>query len=126
MIVTPASDKVRTGNLFQLAATGVYSDGSTQNVTSFASWSSSATTIATVNAGLLTGIAAGTVTITAATGGVTSSAVTVQVGTPADFYVATNGNASWSATLFTPNSPNTDHPFAPLPTPQSAVTRFLP
>ncbi len=110
--VTPGSSLVTAGNTVQLTATGTYSDGSTQNVTSFASWSSSATTIATVNSGLLTGVSAGSVTVTASASGVTSPAASVQVGTPADFYVATNGNDSWSGTLFTPNSTNTDGPFA--------------
>jgi hypothetical protein len=123
--VTPSSSLVTTGNSVQLAATGIYSDGSTQNVTSAAFWSASASTIATATAGLVTGIADGAVTVTASEAGITSNAVTVEVGTPADYYVATNGNDSWSGTLFTPNSGNTDGPFATIGKAQSAVQSLL-
>jgi len=123
--VTPGSSLVTTGNSVQLTATAGYSDGSTQNVTSSATWSTSVSTIATVNAGLLTGIAGGTVTVTASASGITSTAVTVQVGIPSDFYVATNGSDSWSGTLFTPNSANTDGPFATVGKAQSTVQTLL-
>ena len=123
--VTPNSTLVKTGNSVQLTATGIYSDGSTQNLTSAASWSTSASNTATANAGLVTGIADGTATITASEAGITSAAATVQVGTPADFYVATNGNDSWSGTLFTPNSGNTDGPFATIAKAQSAVQSLI-
>ena len=39
----------------------------------------------------------------------------------ADFYVATNGNDSWSGTLEAPNSENTDGPFASIERAQKAV-----
>jgi uncharacterized protein YjdB len=123
--VTPGSSLVTTGNSVQLTATGLYSDGSTQNVTSSALWSASPSGLATVTAGLLTGISAGTVTVTASAGGITSSGVTVLVGVPADFYVATNGNDFWSGTLFAPNSTNTDGPFATIGKAQSAVQNLL-
>ncbi len=58
----------------QFTATGTYSDGSTQDVTSEVAWSSSNTAVATINAsGLATAIAAGSTTITAAMSGVTSN-----------------------------------------------------
>jgi hypothetical protein len=125
IIVTPASIVVTAGNSAQLTATAYYSDGSTQNVTSSASWLASPSTIAVVNAGLLTGSSAGTATVTASANGVTSGAATVQVGSPADFYVAINGNDSWSGTLFTPNSANTDGPFATIAKAQSALQNLL-
>ena len=81
--------------------------------------------IATVNAGLLAAISPGTVTVTAAAAGITSAAATVQVGSSADFYVATNGSDAWSGTLFTPNSTNTDGPFATIGKAQSAVQNLL-
>ncbi len=54
------------GASVQFTATAVYSDGTTQDVTSAAAWATSDSTIATVTAaGLVTGIADGTVSITA-------------------------------------------------------------
>ena len=49
----------------QMVATGTYSDGTTADLTSTAVWSSSSTSIATVSAGVVTGVALGTATITA-------------------------------------------------------------
>jgi uncharacterized protein YjdB len=53
----------------QLTATGVFSDGSTQDLKSTVSWTSSAVAIATVEpSGLVKGQAVGTATITATQG----------------------------------------------------------
>jgi uncharacterized protein YjdB len=50
----------------QFAAIAMYSDGSTRDVTSTATWATSDSTIATVTAtGVVTGVGDGTVTITA-------------------------------------------------------------
>ena len=67
-----------------LHATGTYSDNSTQDLTNTVSWSSSNSAIATVSnssgsQGLATGIAPGTVTITAVLVGIQGTAtLTVQ------------------------------------------------
>lgn len=53
----------------QLTALAVFSDGTTSDVTSSASWSSSAPSKATVTAGLVHGVAAGAATVTASSGG---------------------------------------------------------
>jgi len=72
--VTPANSSVPFGNTQQFAATGTYSDGSTQDLTSTATWTSSMAAVATINsAGLATSVAQGTTTITASFGGFTSS-----------------------------------------------------
>ncbi len=78
--VTPTSATITAGAAQQFAATGTYSDGSTQNLTSQVTWTSSNTAVAAVNAsGLATGLSAGTTTISAAQGGVNgSSTLTVQ------------------------------------------------
>jgi len=68
----------------QFAATGTFSDGSTQDVTLNAHWSSSSASVATIAnapsvAGLANCIAVGTSTITANSGGTTgTAALTVQ------------------------------------------------
>ena len=67
--VTPASPTVTAGNVQQFTATGTYSDMSTQNLTSVATWTSSVGTVATVNtSGLATAIAGGQTNIQAAVG----------------------------------------------------------
>jgi hypothetical protein len=88
--VTPASPTNSAGASQQFVATGIYSDGSSQDLTSQATWSSSNIAVATVSAG---GVAAalvpGTAKITAALGPVSGSALlTVQ---PATFGIYGNG-----------------------------------
>ncbi len=53
------------GATSRFTATVAYSDGSTRDVTSLATWTSSNSAVATVAAGLVTGIASGAVTISA-------------------------------------------------------------
>jgi hypothetical protein len=73
--VTPASPSIAKGLTKQFTATGTYSDGSTQNLTSQAAWQSATPATATITgAGLATGVAVGTSAITASLDGVTSPA----------------------------------------------------
>ena len=82
--VTPTSPTIASGTAIQFTAVATYSDGSTQNVTALATWTSSDLAVATVSntagsQGLSTAIAAGTSTITATYTGVTGTAtITVQ------------------------------------------------
>ncbi len=82
--IMPASISLVAGATQQFTATGTYSDGSTQNLTSSVTWTSSSTAIASINAaGLGTAASAGSATITAADAGVSSTAnltVTAPVG----------------------------------------------
>ena len=56
--VTPASVSIPVGTTRQLAATGVFSDGSTQDLTTSATWEAAPAAVATINAGgLATGVA---------------------------------------------------------------------
>lgn len=72
--ITPISPSIAIGTTQQLTATGVYSDGSTADLTNLASWTSSNTAIATVDStGLLTGIAEGSATISAQFDGITGT-----------------------------------------------------
>ncbi len=73
--VTPNAPSVAAGNAQQFTATGTYSNGTTQNVTSTSTWTSSANSVATItNGGLATGVAPGTATITATSGAISGSA----------------------------------------------------
>ena len=72
--VTPASPSIVSGVTQQFAATGTYSDGSTQNLTSSVTWTSSNTAVATINtSGLATAVSAGNTTIQAALASITGS-----------------------------------------------------
>lgn len=77
--VTPSSASIAVGATQQFTATATYSDGSTGNVSSQASWSSSNDSAATVNSsGLATGAGAGSANITASLSGVSGkSSLTV-------------------------------------------------
>jgi len=80
--ITLAQATVADGLTDQLTATGKYSDGSSQNLTASVTWTSSATNVATVSAGLVMTLAQGTTEITGSLSGVTSPPVTVTVGAP--------------------------------------------
>jgi hypothetical protein len=125
--IVPSASSINLGATQQLTATGVFSDGTTQDYTNTVTWSSSAANVATVSgSGLATGEGVGSAAITATSDkvsgftllGVTSGA---PGGANADFYVATNGNDAWSGTLATPNPGNTDGPFASLDRARQAV-----
>ena len=74
--VNPNPELLTVGGTIQFTAIGVFSDNSVQDLTNTATWSSSNTTIASVNVtGLVTGVkAGGPVTIQAAQAGVVGSA----------------------------------------------------
>jgi uncharacterized protein YjdB len=72
--VTPAAQSVLVNATQQFTATGTYSDSSHADISSTVTWSSSDTTLATINAaGLATGVAAGNVTVQAAQGSIHGS-----------------------------------------------------
>lgn len=77
--VTPTTASVAKNGTVPLVATGTFSDGTAQNVTGSADWNSSNPGIASVGAGSVRGLAAGSTQITAAIGGVTSPVVTLTV-----------------------------------------------
>ncbi len=81
--LAPSSAQLVLGAPVQFTATGTLSGGGTEDLTDSVQWSSSNTALATVNAtGLVSGIAAGTLVITAASGPTAASAtVTVAVST---------------------------------------------
>lgn len=72
--ISPTSSSIQVGQQQQFTETAHYSNGTTTNVTTSATWSSSNTLLATVSGGLATGKAAGTVTITGVFSGKTATA----------------------------------------------------
>jgi Bacterial Ig-like domain (group 2) len=87
LAVAPTSATIVQGTTQQISATGTFDDGSTQNLTGSATWTSSATAVATVsNGGLVTAASSisnppGTAIITATSGTLTAtSTITVNTG----------------------------------------------
>jgi len=78
--VTPTSAVIVLGNSQPFTATGNFSDGTTENLTTQVAWSSSDVNVATIGpSGLAISAGTGTTTITAAMNGVSGTAVlTVQ------------------------------------------------
>ena len=77
--VTPAAPSIAAGQTRQFAAMGTYNDKSIANITSIVTWTSSNVATATIqttgkaNPGLATGLAAGTITITATLGTISAT-----------------------------------------------------
>ncbi len=69
--IVPPSSSVGKGQAIQLTASGTFTDGSTKDISTSVTWVSSTPGVAAVSAtGLVTGIAAGTSSITATSGSV--------------------------------------------------------
>lgn len=81
-VAVAGTSPIPSGQSAQYTATATFSNGSTQNVTSSSTWSSSNTAVVTVNAGLVTAVAAGSADVRATYQGITG-ARTVQVSTAA-------------------------------------------
>src|SRR5208283_4514470 len=72
--VTPSNPSLAAGQQQQFTATGTFANGSHQNLTSTAAWTSSAPSIATISSsGLATALAAGSTTIQAVAGSINTS-----------------------------------------------------
>ena len=74
--VTPADPSIADGTTQQFTATGLYTDASTQDLTTEVTWASSDDAVATVSnaadsKGLATAVGLGTATVSATSGGVT-------------------------------------------------------
>ncbi|MGA3048225.1 MAG: LamG-like jellyroll fold domain-containing protein [Terracidiphilus sp.] len=105
--VTPANPSLFSGSMQQFDALGMYSDGSTQDLTTSVAWTSSNTSAATITgSGLATAIAAGGTTIQASTGAiVATTALTVNTPvlvsvavSPASFTTTVGGSLQFTVT----------------------------
>jgi|SRR5579871_705377 len=81
IVVGPQSSSLTPNHSVQLSATGTFTDGSTQDVSSTVAWSSTPGNIVTVNGGLATAKSLGTATVTATSNNLSASA-TVAVVAP--------------------------------------------
>jgi hypothetical protein len=98
MALTPANSSIAIGGTQQFTAAGSYTDGSTNNLTTSATWSSSKGSVAAVSSasgsqGLATGAAQGSTTISAAVGAI-KGLTTLTVLTNTTAVVASNNNPS--------------------------------
>lgn len=81
--VSPTSSNLPLGETMQLSATGTFTDGTTQDLTTTAEWTSSSPAVAGLRgAGLITGLAVGAADV-AATSGTVSGATNLTVSTAA-------------------------------------------
>jgi uncharacterized protein YjdB len=76
--VSPSATSIAPGAIQQFTATGKYSDSSSKDLTASAQWKTSDSSIASVAAGKVTAVGAGTVMVTATSGKLSASA-TLQV-----------------------------------------------
>src|SRR5207247_940077 len=81
--VSPTNPSLPKGTSLPLTATGVFSDGSTQDITSQVTWSSSSAAIAAVSfGGVVSGLSTGSATVSASRSGIAgSTTVTVTAAT---------------------------------------------
>lgn len=77
-LTTPLT-KLGEGTSMQLTATGKFSDGTTQNLTSAVAWKSSGSSISVTKSGLVTANLPGSATVTATLDGVSATTPTLQV-----------------------------------------------
>ncbi|HCL25881.1 MAG TPA: proprotein convertase P [Dehalococcoidia bacterium] len=92
--VTPADSSVTVGGTQQYTATGHYDNGTNADITDSVTWASSNTAVATIDAaGLATGVALGSTSISASHGEIGSTAVTLSVeeGPPAGSVATVTG-----------------------------------
>ena len=111
--VTPPNESLPKGLTLQYAAIGTYSDSSTADITGSVTWTSSNTTIATINSsGLATAIKVGSTTITATSGAISGSTnlngiakilISISV-TPANSSIADGLDLQFTATGIYSNS----------------------
>jgi len=102
--VSPSNVTVTKGDVVSLGATGTYADGTTADLTDKVTWSSADSAVATVSTrGLVTGVRAGTATITASLSGVTADASVIIEAPGMAFGVSAAGGPrtlrfSWKST----------------------------
>jgi Big-like domain-containing protein len=93
IVVTPSSVTLWAGlGTQQFTATGHYTDGSSKDLTSSVTWSSSSPSVASVAGGIATPLAGGTTNIQGKSGGVSGASLVTVVGL-AKAYVTPSGPA---------------------------------
>ena len=99
LTIDPNGPSVPAGETVQFTATGTYSDNSTQDLTTQVTWDSTPTSVATISnsagsQGLATGVAMGMATISAALGGVNTTAMLMVTEAELESITVTPANSS--------------------------------
>jgi len=98
LTVTAPNSSIANGTTVQFTATGTFTDGSTQNATGLVQWTSSNTSVASINvngaAGLAEGVSPGSSTITATSGSVAANASLTVTNATLTSIAVTPGDAS--------------------------------
>lgn len=106
IVVTPASATINVGSTKQFTATAHFFNGTTADISTTATWTSTNPTVATIDStGLATGVSPGTTSITASAQGITSPASTLTVNnlllsiaiTPLTSNISTGGTQQYTA-----------------------------
>ncbi|MUK30821.1 hypothetical protein GNP44_12150 [Aliivibrio fischeri] len=91
IIISPINASIIKGSILQHAATGIYSDGVSQDLTQEVSWRSSDTSIATISeAGVAVGVGVGSSTINAVKDGIISNdgrLTVIGISEPVNYFV---------------------------------------
>ncbi len=74
LVINPATASIAKGTTSQFRAIGTFTDGTTQDVTSALSWTSSTPSVASVASGMASGVAPGNTVITVTSGTISASA----------------------------------------------------
>lgn len=77
LTVSPSTRTIAKGTDTLFTATGAFSDGTTRNLTSTASWTSGSPSVASVDQGRATGLTVGTSTVTASFGNISATATVI-------------------------------------------------
>ncbi len=101
----PATMQLGASTPLQLTATGVYSDKSTQDLTSQVTWTAVNSLVASVNAsGQASPLSAGYTTVTVTDGSISSSTALTVLATPRYFYVTSDSGRDISRLAIDANS----------------------
>ena len=128
--IAPANASMPAGASRQFAATGTYSDSTSQDITGSVTWSSSKTGYATMSdTGLATAVSAGMTTVTAMAGNISgTTTLTVTAGSPTVAYgnmsaadLGAGANLNGALPFPSNNAWNTDISTAPVDTNSSAL-----
>lgn len=99
--LSASTTSLQAGQTIQLAATAVYSDNSTKDITGNATWASSSTSVASIASGTISGVGAGTTQVMATYNGVSSTPLSITVTQPPAAVVLQSLQISGSSTVGT-------------------------
>ena len=117
MAVAPANSSIMLGTTEQLTATGTYSDGSTQNLTNSAAWSSANSSVVNISpAGVAAANSVGSTTVSATSNDLTgSTAIMVQPQLLVTYFSHANNSATTlDANVYVTNVGMTDNSLCAL------------